>query len=87
MSAGSGNALVRPWPPDFSGVWKQLAADLGVAGLLVPEELGGAGAGAREAAVVMEEIGRAVARCHICPARCSPPSRCCRPATPKPCRA
>ncbi len=48
-------------PPDFSGVWKELAADLGLAGLLVPERLGGAGAGAREAAVVMEEIGRAVA--------------------------
>jgi alkylation response protein AidB-like acyl-CoA dehydrogenase len=48
-------------PPDFSSVWKELAADLGVAGLLVPESLGGAGAGAREAAVVMEEIGRAVA--------------------------
>ncbi len=50
-----------PEPQDFSGVWRTLAADLGVAGLLVPESLGGAGAGAREAAVVMEEIGRAVA--------------------------
>lgn len=48
-------------PQDFSGVWRTLAADLGMAGLLVPEELGGAGATAREAAVVMEEIGRAVA--------------------------
>lgn len=47
--------------PDFSGVWRTLAAELGVAGLLVPESLGGAGASAREAAVVMEEIGRAVA--------------------------
>jgi alkylation response protein AidB-like acyl-CoA dehydrogenase len=53
--------LYDPSPPDFSGVWKELAADLGVAGLLIPDELGGAGAGAREAAVVMEEIGRAVA--------------------------
>ncbi|SPM27608.1 Acyl-CoA dehydrogenase related to the alkylation response protein AidB, partial [Mycobacterium terramassiliense] len=50
-----------PEPQDFSGLWRTLAADLGVAGLLVPESLGGAGAGAREAAVVMEEIGRAVA--------------------------
>ncbi|OBG26495.1 acyl-CoA dehydrogenase family protein [Mycobacterium sp. 852002-51057_SCH5723018] len=50
-----------PEPQDFSGVWQTLAAELGVAGLLVPESLGGAGAGAREAAVVMEEIGRAVA--------------------------
>jgi alkylation response protein AidB-like acyl-CoA dehydrogenase len=48
-------------PQDFSGVWRTLAAELGVAGLLVPESLGGAGASAREAAVVMEEIGRAVA--------------------------
>ncbi|MGA9492041.1 MAG: acyl-CoA dehydrogenase family protein [Mycobacterium sp.] len=48
-------------PQDFSDVWHALAADLGMAGLLIPEDLGGAGAGAREAAVVMEEIGRAVA--------------------------
>ncbi|OBG64150.1 MULTISPECIES: acyl-CoA dehydrogenase family protein [unclassified Mycobacterium] len=48
-------------PPDFSNVWRTLAVELGVAGLLVPESLGGAGAGAREVAVVMEEIGRAVA--------------------------
>jgi alkylation response protein AidB-like acyl-CoA dehydrogenase len=47
--------------PEFSGVWQTLAAELGVAGLLVPESIGGAGAGAREAAVVCEEIGRAVA--------------------------
>lgn len=48
-------------PQDFSELWRTLSADLGVAGLLVPESLGGAGASAREAAVVMEEIGRAVA--------------------------
>ncbi len=48
-------------PQDFSGVWQTLAGELGAAGLLVPESLGGAGVGAREAAVVMEEIGRAVA--------------------------
>ena len=48
-------------PHDFSGVWRTLAGDLGMAGLLVPEDLGGAGATAREAAVVMEEIGRAIA--------------------------
>jgi alkylation response protein AidB-like acyl-CoA dehydrogenase len=46
---------------DFADVWKTLAAELGLAGLLVPESLGGAGASTREAAVVMEEIGRAVA--------------------------
>jgi alkylation response protein AidB-like acyl-CoA dehydrogenase len=48
-------------PQDFSEVWRTLAQQLGVAGLLVPESLGGAGATAREAAIVMEEIGRAVA--------------------------
>lgn len=44
-----------------TGLWKALAVDLGLAGLLVPEERGGAGATAREAAVVLEELGRAVA--------------------------
>jgi alkylation response protein AidB-like acyl-CoA dehydrogenase len=42
-------------------VWRTLASELGVAGLLIPESLGGADATVREAAVVMEEIGRAVA--------------------------
>jgi alkylation response protein AidB-like acyl-CoA dehydrogenase len=42
-------------------VWRALAAELGCAGLLVPESLGGAGATYREAATVAEEIGRAVA--------------------------
>jgi alkylation response protein AidB-like acyl-CoA dehydrogenase len=41
-------------------LWKALATDLGLAGLLVPEERGGSGASAREAAVVLEELGRAV---------------------------
>src|SRR3954465_9436405 len=45
----------------ISPLWKALATDLGLAGLLVPEERGGAGASAREAAVVLEELGRAVA--------------------------
>jgi alkylation response protein AidB-like acyl-CoA dehydrogenase len=48
-------------PQQFSEVWRTLAAELGAAGLLIPESLGGAGASAREAAVVMEEVGRAVA--------------------------
>ncbi|MFW0794941.1 acyl-CoA dehydrogenase family protein [Gordonia sp. CPCC 205515] len=46
--------------PDFAGVWRTFA-ELGLAGLLVPENIGGAGASEREAAVVCEEIGRAVA--------------------------
>jgi len=44
-----------------AGLWTVLAKELGVAGLPVPEELGGAGAGWRETAVVAEELGRAVA--------------------------
>lgn len=47
-------------PYDFA-LWRTLAGDLGVATLPVPEESGGAGASARELAVVAEEIGRAVA--------------------------
>lgn len=35
--------------------------DLGLPGLLLPEDLGGAGASAREAAAVLEELGRAAA--------------------------
>jgi len=42
-------------------LWGRLAVDVGVAGLLVPEHLGGAGATAREAATVLEELGRAAA--------------------------
>ncbi|MFD8148748.1 acyl-CoA dehydrogenase family protein [Streptomyces sp. NPDC059708] len=48
----------RPHDPEL---WRTLAAGIGAAGLLVPEKLGGAGAGHREAAVVLEELGRAVA--------------------------
>ncbi|MFF5789402.1 acyl-CoA dehydrogenase family protein [Streptomyces sp. NPDC012693] len=46
--------------PYVPGLWKSLAADIGAAGLLVPEKLGGQGASHREAAVVLEELGRAV---------------------------
>lgn len=38
-------------------LWKTFA-EMGFAGLLVPEEFGGSGLGAAEAGVVMEEIGR-----------------------------
>ncbi|MEV4294825.1 acyl-CoA dehydrogenase family protein [Microbispora rosea] len=52
--------------PYAAELWKALARDIGVAGLLIPEEFGGSashegGASAREAAVVLEELGRAVA--------------------------
>ncbi|WP_405578628.1 acyl-CoA dehydrogenase family protein [Streptomyces sp. NBC_01092] len=41
--------------------WKALADGMGLAGLLVPEGKGGQGATHREVAVVLEELGRAVA--------------------------
>ncbi|MBD9735800.1 acyl-CoA/acyl-ACP dehydrogenase [Streptomyces sp. H28] len=47
--------------PHDLALWKALAQDMGLAGLLVPEELDGQGATHREAAVVLEELGRAVA--------------------------
>src|ERR1700744_4068149 len=43
------------------GLWHALAADLGCASLLVPEDDDGAGASFREAATVAEELGRSVA--------------------------
>jgi alkylation response protein AidB-like acyl-CoA dehydrogenase len=48
----------KPYDLDL---WHTLAADVGAASLLVPEELGGHGSTAREAAVVLEELGRYVA--------------------------
>ncbi|MFB6714270.1 MULTISPECIES: acyl-CoA dehydrogenase family protein [unclassified Streptomyces] len=54
-------ARVESDTPYDPRLWKALAADIGTAGLLVPERLGGQGAGHREAAVVLEELGRSVA--------------------------
>ncbi|WP_406499752.1 acyl-CoA/acyl-ACP dehydrogenase [Streptomyces sp. NBC_00846] len=54
-------ARIESDAPYDQRLWKALATDIGAAGLLVPEELGGQGAGHREAAVVLEELGRAVA--------------------------
>jgi alkylation response protein AidB-like acyl-CoA dehydrogenase len=44
-----------------TGLWQKLAQQVGCAGLLVPEDAGGAGASYREAAVVAEELGRSLA--------------------------
>lgn len=54
-------ARIESDTPYDSRLWKALAADIGAAGLLVPEKLGGQGATYREAAVVLEELGRSVA--------------------------
>lgn len=42
-------------------LWATLAGEMGLAGLAVPEEFGGAGASWRQVAVVLEELGAAVA--------------------------
>ncbi|MER7456778.1 acyl-CoA dehydrogenase family protein [Micromonospora sp. NPDC126480] len=47
--------------PYDGALWARLAGQLGLTGLAVPEAYGGAGAGFREVAVVLEELGRAVA--------------------------
>jgi alkylation response protein AidB-like acyl-CoA dehydrogenase len=43
------------------GVWADLGGRLGLSGLLVPAEYGGAGCGLAEAAVVLQELGRGLA--------------------------
>jgi alkylation response protein AidB-like acyl-CoA dehydrogenase len=47
----------RGWDPE---VWARLAEELGLAGLVIPEEHGGAGFGPVELCVAMEEMGRAL---------------------------
>ena len=54
-------ARVDAGEADDLPLWHALAADLGCAGLLIDDSHGGAGASYREAAVVAEETGRAVA--------------------------
>ena len=44
----------QPFDPD---VWKQMAAQLGLAGLTIPEEHGGAGAGVGALSVALTELG------------------------------
>ncbi|MFF9110177.1 acyl-CoA dehydrogenase family protein [Streptomyces sp. NPDC014805] len=54
-------ARVETDAPHDRALWKSLAEGMGLAGLLVPEDQGGQGASHREVAVVLEELGRAVA--------------------------
>jgi alkylation response protein AidB-like acyl-CoA dehydrogenase len=44
-----------------AALWKELSADIGIGGLLVPESLGGAGASYRELAAAAEQFGAFVA--------------------------
>jgi alkylation response protein AidB-like acyl-CoA dehydrogenase len=48
-------ATAQGWDPE---VWRRLCRELGLAGLMVPEELGGGGFSAAELGVVFEEAGR-----------------------------
>jgi alkylation response protein AidB-like acyl-CoA dehydrogenase len=60
----SDEATVREQMATESGydpaVWQQMAEQMGLAGLIIPEEYGGAGYGYVELLVVMEEMGRAL---------------------------
>ena len=51
-------ASERGWDPVM---WKQMAEEIGLAGLIVPDEYGGAALGYVELCIVMEEMGRALA--------------------------
>ncbi|HVV07646.1 acyl-CoA dehydrogenase family protein [Amycolatopsis sp.] len=51
----SGEGIDRP-------LWQLLTTELGLAGLVVPESSGGAGAGHIERAIVLEELGRSLAQ-------------------------
>ena len=58
------SAVARIYDGDRSVVeplWKAVSTELGLAAILIPEHLGGAGGTARDAAIVLEELGRAVA--------------------------
>jgi alkylation response protein AidB-like acyl-CoA dehydrogenase len=49
--------VIAAGEPYDTGIWKQLSAQLGVAGLAIPEEYGGAGAGHAAMAVALQELG------------------------------
>ena len=55
--------LARTEKPDTydPDLWRTVAAEIGLAGLLIPEPLGGAGASYRELAAAAEQFGAAVA--------------------------
>ena len=61
----SPEAVVRTMMADPVGadrsLWKQMADELGLPGLALPEQFGGSGASFREVALVMAELGRAMA--------------------------
>ncbi|GGK74700.1 acyl-CoA dehydrogenase family protein [Mangrovihabitans endophyticus] len=64
FAAKSSSAAVRALMEDATGydaaVWKQMATQLGVQGIAIPERFGGSGFSFVELAVVLEEAGRAL---------------------------
>ena len=64
LQAASPSGTVRQLMATEKGyderVWRQMACELGLHGIAVPEEWGGAGAGMSELAVVFEEMGAAL---------------------------
>ncbi|OBI84958.1 acyl-CoA dehydrogenase family protein [Mycobacterium asiaticum] len=64
LSATSSSETVRRLMETDSGfdetAWRQIAGELGLTGIAVPEKWGGAGAGMTELAVVLEEMGAAL---------------------------
>ncbi|HEY7223294.1 MAG TPA: acyl-CoA dehydrogenase family protein [Micromonosporaceae bacterium] len=54
-------AGIESGQPYDRDLWRTLAVEMGLAGIAVPEKFGGAGGSLREAAVVLEELGRGVA--------------------------
>ncbi|HEY7265687.1 MAG TPA: acyl-CoA dehydrogenase family protein [Trebonia sp.] len=61
--APAAEILARTEKPDTYDLdlWRTVAAEIGLAGLLIPEPLGGAGASYRELAAAAEQFGAAVA--------------------------
>jgi alkylation response protein AidB-like acyl-CoA dehydrogenase len=53
-------ALMESDEPGDPLVWQQMAEQLGLQGLVIPEEFGGQGFGPTELAIVCEELGRAL---------------------------
>jgi alkylation response protein AidB-like acyl-CoA dehydrogenase len=58
----TGKAAVRAWMESEEGrdpaVWRQMADQLGLHGIAVPEKYGGSGGGPVELGIVLEEMGR-----------------------------
>jgi alkylation response protein AidB-like acyl-CoA dehydrogenase len=61
--AAPADVLARTEQPETydAKLWRTVAAEIGIAGLLIPEPLGGAGASYRELAAAAEQFGAAVA--------------------------